>query len=85
MKPVAAAEPVLWRARFAHRDHLTQGEACTNCHSGERDGQTWSIETSDLAPELNFKGVASCQECHRSGQIADSCQTCHDYHPPDRQ
>ncbi len=57
MTPVAAAEPVLWRARFAHRDHLTQGEPCTSCHSGERGGQSWSIETSELSPELNFKGV----------------------------
>jgi len=82
--PVAAAEPALWRATFTHRAHLTQGESCASCHRGERAGTAWSIETSADATELNFKGVASCRECHRSGKTSSDCQKCHNYHPPAR-
>jgi hypothetical protein len=82
MTAVAAAEPVLWRATFTHRDHLTQGESCASCHAGGEGEGAWSIETSGDSSELNFRGVASCRECHRSGRAADDCQKCHDYHPP---
>jgi hypothetical protein len=78
----SAAESVLWRARFTHRDHLTQGEVCTSCHADADAPEPWSIETSDESSELNFKGVDSCRECHRPGQADDRCQKCHDYHPP---
>jgi hypothetical protein len=81
---VRAAEPVLWRATFTHRDHLTQGETCASCHSGGEGDAAWSVETSDEAADLNFKGVDSCRECHDSGRVSDACQKCHNYHPPSK-
>jgi hypothetical protein len=82
MADASAADAVLWRARFTHRDHLTQGEVCTHCHADGNAPEPWSIETSGESSELNFKGVNSCRECHRPGQADDGCQKCHDYHPP---
>jgi hypothetical protein len=84
MPEVRAAEPVLWRATFTHRDHLTQGETCGSCHAGGEGEAAWSVETSRESGDLNFKGVASCQECHTRGRVSDACQKCHDYHPPAR-
>ena len=82
MAPVHAAESVLWRARFTHRDHLTQGGTCRSCHTSQTAQPPWSIETSDDATEINFRGIDSCRECHRPGRASAGCQTCHDYHPP---
>jgi len=82
MPEARPAEPVLWRATFTHRDHLTQGETCASCHSGGEGKATWSVETSRDSGDLNFKGVDSCRECHTRGRVSDDCQKCHEYHPP---
>jgi predicted CXXCH cytochrome family protein len=79
---VSVAKPVLWRATFTHKEHLTKGETCGSCHSGTRAGKQWSVETSGQSADLNFKGVDSCRECHRPGQAGQDCQKCHNYHPP---
>jgi hypothetical protein len=71
--PVRPAGRVLVRSTFAHGPHLKQAE-CARCHEG--------VEKSKLSADLNFKGVASCRECHASGQTRADCATCHKYHSP---
>jgi hypothetical protein len=70
---VRPAERVLVLSTFAHGPHLKQAE-CARCHEG--------IEKSKLSSDLNFKGVASCRECHARGATRADCATCHKYHPP---
>ena len=72
MLPVRPAHAVLVRATFVHAPHLLQAD-CTRCHAG--------VEKSKEATELNFKGVASCRECHRPRSVRQDCQSCHHYHP----
>lgn len=79
--PVAAARPVLWRATFRHREHLTHGESCAACHAGTRAGRPWSIETSAQASDLSVRGVESCRDCHRRGGATQACRDCHRFHP----
>lgn len=81
MARVKGAEPVLRRARFVHRQHLTKGEACASCHQGGSGPKTWSIETSAVSEELNFKGIDNCRECHQPRGAGDACLECHRYHP----
>ena len=70
---VAPARPVLVRSTFVHGPHLLQAE-CSRCHAG--------VELSKKSSDLNFKGVASCQECHAPGRTREDCASCHKYHPP---
>jgi hypothetical protein len=70
---VSAARPVLVRSTFVHAPHLLQAD-CSRCHAG--------VEKSKLSKDLNFKGIASCRECHGSGRAKQDCQSCHRYHPP---
>jgi len=72
LAPVRAARPVLARARFVHEPHLLQAD-CARCHAG--------IEKSTLSKDLNFKGIQSCRECHRSFQASQDCRECHLFHP----
>jgi hypothetical protein len=70
---VSAARPVLVRSTFVHAPHLLQAD-CSRCHAG--------VEKSKLSSDLNFKGIASCRECHGFGRARQDCQSCHRYHPP---
>src|SRR5262249_9616270 len=64
---VSAARPVLVRSTFVHAPHLLQAD-CSRCHAG--------VEKSKLSKDLNFKGIASCRECHGSGRAKQDCQSC---------
>jgi c(7)-type cytochrome triheme protein len=70
--PVRAARPVLARARFIHEPHVLQVD-CAKCHPG--------IEASKVSKDLNFKGIQSCRECHRTFQASADCRECHRFHP----
>jgi hypothetical protein len=72
LAPVRAARPVLTRARFVHEPHVIQAD-CAKCHPG--------IEASTVSKDLNFKGIQSCRECHRSFQASQDCRECHLFHP----
>ncbi len=79
---VKAADPVLRRATFTHRAHLTRGEACASCHTAAKDSKTaWSIETSPFSEDLSFRGIDSCRTCHGGGGAGEACLECHQYHP----
>jgi hypothetical protein len=64
---------VLVRSTFAHAPHLKQAE-CGSCHAG--------VEKSKKSIDLNFAGVASCQQCHTGSKSRDDCSSCHTYHAP---
>jgi hypothetical protein len=70
---VVPAGRVLVRSTFAHGPHLKQAD-CARCHAG--------VEQSKKSSDLNFKGVASCRECHTRGETREDCAYCHRYHPP---
>jgi hypothetical protein len=75
MAPVRAARPVLVRAKFVHAPHLLPVQNdCFHCHA--------SIEKSKLSADINFSGVQSCRECHKTWGVRQDCQICHQYHPP---
>jgi len=79
---VKAADPVLRRATFTHRAHLTRGEACASCHTAPKGSQTaWSIETSGFSEDLSLRGIDSCRACHGGGGAGEACLECHQYHP----
>lgn len=79
---VKAADPVLRRATFTHRAHLTRGEACAGCHTAAPGSKTpWSIETSPFSEDLSFRGIDSCRTCHGGGGAGEACLECHHYHP----
>lgn len=79
-----ADQSTLQRAEFDHRSHIIQ-RRCLDCH-----GQLPILEAvsgEEIPPELdrsaihNLPRIASCQECHSPGLTADSCSTCHLFHP----
>lgn len=73
LAPVTVAEPVMPRALFDHAPHVIQTE-CATCHA--------SVDTSELATDVNVPDVASCRACHRPGEARADCAGCHVYHPP---
>jgi hypothetical protein len=88
LAPVGAAEPVMSRAVFTHKPHLSATN-CVTCHDGVinvarpvPDTPTASLRGSTLAMELNSPGVATCQKCHTSSGARQDCAACHIYHPP---
>lgn len=56
-------------ARFDHTAHRLVD--CQSCHAVAS-----SKETSDVL----LPGIATCQQCHSSGQAEDRCFLCHTYH-----
>ncbi len=74
LAPVTAARHVLVRARFVHQPHLLQAE-CLRCHKG--------IDTSKDSRDLTLPGIQSCRECHRPQGASQTCQSCHQFHPPE--
>jgi hypothetical protein len=72
LAPVRAARPVLARAVYLHEPHLLQAD-CASCHAG--------IEKSKVSKDLNFKGIQSCRECHKTFEARQDCRECHRFHP----
>lgn len=75
MDPVAIPQAWLPGAHFSHQRHDTQ--ACIDCH---RDATQ-----SDTSADVMLPGIASCRNCHGSGdagegKLASTCVTCHDFH-----
>jgi hypothetical protein len=94
LAPVGAAEPIMKRAIFKHRPHLS-ATSCVTCHGSAISGErvipeltvapgTPAAKTigSTLAIDLNSPGVATCQTCHKSSGARQECGVCHIYHPP---
>jgi c(7)-type cytochrome triheme protein len=72
MRSVSTAVSPMRGARFNHKPHVLQ-TACETCHR--------SVATSRAGVDVNLPPVATCQSCHDGSKAADSCTTCHAYHP----
>ena len=74
------------RAEFDHRAHILQVR-CLDCHTKIRiadgiGGEIPSGETEhDRAAIQNLPTIEQCQECHQPKVSANSCVTCHEFHP----
>ena len=77
-------QSTLHRAEFDHRAHIIQ-RRCLDCHDQLPILEAVSGEAIDPSADrsaiFNLPLIASCQECHRPGLSADSCSTCHFFHP----
>ena len=73
------------RAEFDHRAHYIQ-QTCLDCHNSipirsfAAREETAPAEV-DRAEILNLPTVETCQSCHAPNKAADSCVTCHLFHP----
>jgi hypothetical protein len=75
--PVVAKASITTRwlpkGNFDHQAHRML--KCESCHSHAR--------TSTLTSDILLPGIATCQQCHRPGDVAaaqGSCFECHNYH-----
>ncbi len=93
---VQADQDVLERSEFDHRAHVLE-KRCTECHSDILiNEQTLKLSTDnvskfkevyaevyerDRASTQNIPKIASCQKCHSPKKVANTCVTCHKFHP----
>jgi len=72
--------------RFNHSAHLNsiKGKGCITCHSMNADADfKQAFDGFDAMKfESNFAPIkkSACIQCHKSGQVSESCTTCHKYH-----
>lgn len=75
---------------FSHETHTAlypPSDSCGSCHRFREDGAYARFFAPKPIRAAGFvSGFASitkvdCAECHQSGAVSSSCQTCHTYHP----
>jgi len=85
--PLRDQERQLSDSRFVHQPHLRfqaadfpdsdeRGGSCGSCHA--------AILRSNHSEPIHFTGIDSCRTCHNPRDVSDRCQTCHDFHPPQK-
>ena len=77
-KVVSSSIPRRWflHAGFTHAPHSMF--SCQSCHT--------NASTSKSEADVLLPAVATCQECHRTGDAATAtCSECHSYHDWKRQ
>ncbi len=85
VKRVQADQSTYIRSEFNHQAHIIQAR-CLDCH-GELPIRQFAAIDSIPAPEVdraeihNLPGIATCQSCHAPEKAADTCLTCHAFHP----
>jgi len=73
-------------SRFNHSAHLNliKDKGCMTCHSMNKKADfKLAYEGVDATKfESNFHPIkkSTCIQCHQSGQVSESCTTCHRYH-----
>lgn len=75
----------LIRAEFNHRAHVIHAR-CLDCHSviPMRKALTADQDLTaeqDRAEIVNLPGLKTCQSCHTSRKAANTCTSCHLFHP----
>ena len=75
----------LERAEFNHRAHILD-RRCLDCHQEipilENLGTTEAVDPAlDHAGIINLPRIEQCQECHNPQTAANTCVTCHEFHP----
>ena len=72
--------------RFSHSAHLNllKEEGCYTCHQIAKEADfAKAYDGYDTTVfESNFLSLKkeTCVRCHQSGQVKDTCTTCHNYH-----
>lgn len=77
--PVQLTNNFFPHARFIHSTHDTEVSGCDSCHAAS---------TSETASDLLIPDIATCRECHGSGerrrnsstQLPSTCVMCHSFH-----
>lgn len=82
---VQTDQKVLRRAEFDHRAHIVQ-RRCLDCHQripiAEAARTTEEIDpAADHSGIQNLPAIATCRECHTKKLAAQTCVTCHYFHP----
>jgi hypothetical protein len=82
---VASSQKTFHRAEFNHRAHILESR-CLDCHSvipiaEAVEDPTLPVPANDLSSTQNLPGIESCRTCHTRNLAADSCSTCHAFHP----
>ena len=73
------------RAEFDHGAHITTTR-CLDCHNAipirqHAATETVAPEAEDHAGIRNLPSIETCQTCHDDGKAANTCVTCHLFHP----
>ncbi len=73
------------RAEFNHRAHIIQTR-CLDCHNTIPIRELAILDSIpppevDRAEIYNLPSITNCQTCHSEAETANSCITCHDFHP----
>ena len=85
MARVQKRQRALLRAEFDHAAHVID-TGCLDCHRGipmtkEMAAGKTVVPLQDRSSIQNLPVRADCAGCHRPGEAADRCVTCHLYHP----
>ena len=80
-----ADQEVFTRAEFDHRAHIIQ-RRCLDCHTAIPIRELVALDaepdsTRDYAAIQNIPDIATCQTCHTDTEAANTCTTCHLFHP----
>ena len=78
-------QEVFTRAEYDHRAHIIQ-RRCLECHTAIPIRELTALDaapdsTRDHAGIQNIPTIATCQTCHTDAQAANTCITCHLFHP----
>jgi hypothetical protein len=75
----------LVRAEFDHRTHILERQ-CLDCHNiipitTAMNPDTAAAKALDISATHNLPGIENCRECHSKSKTANTCVTCHQFHP----
>ena len=75
----------LVRAEFDHRAHILERQ-CLDCHNiipitTAMNPDTAAAKALDISATHNLPGIENCRECHSKSKTANTCVTCHQFHP----
>ncbi len=82
---VQRSQKTYLRADFDHRSHILETN-CLDCHAQIPIAEAVADLSLPLPPEdrssvQNLPGIETCRTCHTPDLAADSCTTCHAFHP----
>lgn len=86
IKRVDISQRAFTKATFNHAAHLIQS-SCLDCHNKFPAGSFLFEEAPDVempASVQNLPDIETCRTCHSQNAAANSCITCHQFHPENK-